>query len=408
MCEHIKSVFGEQQLNILRICLKSITFLARNSNMSGISAQQYIRQREGVVVVRQEVGEKIEVQVTKNGEVLKTFPGDALGTASLFIFSAIWHMYARHERLLYDYVFAPAYSFVSGFNIDKVLQGFERVAFEEQVLPELEKANDPYPTYAGKYREAITIPGRAGDYAVYDVLVRMFSYIRSHNFNLDYINWSRLHPVPVRQALGNLTAYNSFLLSGKDDVYLGLLKEVFPAGGEFDYGGNHIYVADKTCDVLSIIGGVGFDVELNNLKFDGISSKDAPKLQSAPRGIVRAVKTVIDQELMGELAALVEVMLEKSETAWDESEKALRDYPRDNNLIGPKGVGKNALKGLTMLVLGLPIPQAIQRVAEHLRAKTAISVEAAAKIAASRIAQMRSAIVLDHTSGQPVVKSRGE
>lgn len=371
--------------------------------MSGITAQQWIRKTQGIVVARHVDGAGVSVVVTKNDNVVKTYPGDNLGTAAYFVFLTIWQAYESIIPPLFSLVINPAFSFISPFNVDDVLAGFERAMFEEQIMPELEKASDEnYRRYAKAYREAAQM-AEGAKYAIYDVLVRLFVYVRTHNFSLNYINWKRLHPIPIGEALSNLGAYDSFIMDGQNDPLLIVVKRAFPNGGLFDHEGQWIYVRDRTYDILSVIGGSKFTVDDHSALFDGVVTSD----KAVRTAITRSTQMMVDQDLLGELCAHVEEMMGKPHQIWSEKEKSLSSYPDDHGLIGPKGIGRTALKGLKAIIGDeVTIPQAMERLARYIRSKSRLTEEQCLRVAAAKLSNMASAFDKVDVGGQIILRGR--
>lgn len=389
---------------MLRVCLSSVTFLARNARMSGISAQQYVRAKEGLIVAQHREGDKDVVEVIKNGNVINQYPGDVIGCAAIFIFAKIWGQYRRSHTLVQDYLINPAFSFLNSFNVDRVLGEVDLVTVKEQLVPALKQSEDKnYTGFATKYDTIMqeTVP-KCQKLMLYDWLVRLFCYIREHSFNLDFINWSRLHPVPILEALKHLAGVDCVILREENDPLLPAVTAVYPNGVRVERDGKWFYVCDKSSDVLSIIGGR--PVQVLDVSFDGVA--DVPCVKGNRTEKSKPSHVAFDQDLLNELSRLIEIVLQKPVQALNEVEREFLEFPRRNNYIGPGGIGQNALKGLSSIAGVGPIPEVLARAAVYLCGKSTFSNEVCLRIAAARLATMQSARQVVVVDGVPWLEVR--
>lgn len=350
---------------------------------SGISSQQYLNQAEGIRVIHRE-NPNVVAEVVKNGCVVASFPDDRFSTGAYWLFETMWDKYRATKPVVFNYTTQPAAVFYGSFKVADVLSHFNREVFEERVLPLMEASKDrALRDYAEQYPVVRGIPGRAGEYALYDYIVRVFVYFRYHSMHVDAGVPDEV--VDVSVGMANAKEHGAFDVT-EGEVFLPALQALFPQGKLVDDGHRKVFVVGSRQSVLSVIGGKDFEPDLDYAAlFDG-------KLDVAPpvECSARSITVAYDGDLLADYCESVRRLYNTPHQTAVGVDSDVLKYR--SGLTDKYKIGTSALRGVASSVKSRRLDGAICEVADWLRGKNGSMVpNEALKYAASIIASWKGA-----------------
>lgn len=389
---------------MLKTCLNSVTFIVRQSRMSGISKQQLLRKHIGIVVQHDVFSGGYQVNVTQHGKLIYKQPDDCFATGSQFVLDLIWRDYNDHWRPLFEPDATPVYSFINGFNVDQILNAFDFNTFNEQILPRLEM-EESLKKHVITYKTFVGDMSARGRYLLYDVLVRIFLYLRYHHIDIKYVDLKKVRPVPVMEGLIKIGETDYFLMDQGDIVnntLLSTLKLFYPEGKIEEIDQNLVFVANPHFDIFSVAGGKKIE-PLDKIPFEkdtaikGAEIQDEVDFQVLP----------MDDQLVESLAPQLYSVILKPFQNLSAEERDFINYGENVGVIGKDGIGLNALRGAGKVCGEGSLQECVARLFNWLRNKAParFSDEDVMRTVFGRLARMQSAKTVYRQGGTYKVKN---
>lgn len=377
----IRKEYGEEQLQYLRVCLSSITILARMSELGGITAQQVMRKRFGVVIAHKALGEGYCVEIVKNGNVVCRLDDDCLASNSLLVTRSVWHsLYTGPLR----YAYSQAYSYLPGCSVSAAIEMWNRDEFEREVLPRLNR-EEGLSRQLQVYNENRSHLDEAQSFLLYDALLRIYCYCREHNIEVQREGLDGYNIVDSEEGLKNRDA-ECIDVTGDPLGYLGALKVIHPSAQLVSQGDKQYLVKHKPVNLYSPVRGQAHEVVPPRV-MDIIKSN--AEFEPLPELVVGS--GVVDEALKSSLTAAVLGILGRSGNPATPLECEVYEFHK--RMTSEGRIGKNSLVGLGSVAGEGPIDDCLHRVYLEVRsrARGVFSDDDCFKMACSKVSNMNSA-----------------
>lgn len=388
----IKHNYGSQQLELLRICLQSVTVLARLSRMAGVTAQQIMRRKYKILVRHVQSGGKYQTEVHYDGKVVSELPDDCLATNTYYQTAKI---YRSLPGVLLEYPLQPAYASLPGKNVLASLAAWNRDQFETDLLPVLEKVTS-LNRQVQVYKRVRDGGDEATQYELYDVLVRLYVYAREHNIAVVRNGIEGLKPITAVEGL-TASSPDCIIL---EDCFAAALRVIHKDHVEVDHEGVKYLVSSAPISPMrSVCGDVHQDLHEEQIKtlLTAGDTMEAVKITVQRGGV--------DCDTKEGWTGLAARILGQGGVPVTPEEKDLVAY---RDVVVAQGlVGKNAMVGLGKIIGEGPLSERLdvgfQEVCKRARH---LDAECCYKLAASRLAGMNSAKTVAQERGVLVIRDR--
>lgn len=384
----LKETFGEVQVQLLRFCLRSITFLLRMSEMGGCTVQQLLRRKHGMLV-HHGVHEGLYcAELQKEGAIIARYPDDCLATNSLLLTKRVWELLYKGKM---KYSYSQAYTYLHGKDVNQALSNWDVVEFERSLLPRL-ASEASLEKHVALYNEVKLRCTPSETYQLYDVLVRFYTYARLHNISVSREGIDGLEPVSHIAGLTDQHADCVDVTSA--GVMLEALKLIHKESVLVELEGKTYLVREtELSPYLSAKGAkhqLPSDQELTEL----FACERVPVFN----GNV-CVVGVVEADYRDKMIDLVGRILGQSGNPSTPEEIELYNYAK--KVVVDKKVGKNSLVGLGQVAGEGMLGQCLDRVFQEVKKKVRGTLDDTEcfKLAASKLSAMNSAKMLHNKQG---------
>lgn len=365
------------------------------AGMGGVSIQQVLRKRHDVIV-RHTQSDGFWTEIIRSGVVVGRFSDDCLATNSLFLTERIWRMLYRGSIV---YAVAPAYTYLPGKSLVGALGNWDREGFESVLLPVLRQQQELAGVIA-VYDENREQGDDGQRYLLYDALVRLYMYARGTNLVVPRVGIDGYVPVDfitgIREdnvSCVDVTGLSADSISALRIRHSGLQEKAV---------GTKVYlVRDCARNTYEHVQGrPHLDVQQETLAglVRGEVRTEVPRL---PVGL-----GVIDGHIRNAMIGIVGNILGQSGNPVSDEEREVLHYHKRVTETGK--IGKNALVGLGGVCgegeLGVCLDRVYAEVRKRVRG--AIGDNECLKLAASKLAGMNSAKILQERDGEIVLVER--
>lgn len=354
------------------------------SDLGGVTVQQLLRKRYGLIVRHIVSDGKYYTEVLKEGVIIYRSSDDCLATASFLLTQKLWRfIYKGTVR----YAYSQCYTYLQGKCIETALENFNEVEFERGLLPVLQH-QDSLKEQIALYERVKTRREDGDVYMLYDVLVRLFVYAREHNIVVERAGIDGLDVVSHLEGLTNKDAECVDVTEA--GAYLAALEHIH-AGATMTTVGERVYLVKNIgVSAFASVNGEPHSPPTAAQLEDIVSQQEPKAVCEARYGPVG----VVDVSVRERYTELVARILGQNGNPTCSEEDEVYNYHR--TLVLDKRVGKNALVGLGNVAgegeLGSCLERVFQEVRKRVRGN--LSSEESYILAASKLSGMNSAKII--------------
>lgn len=331
-----------------------------------------------VVFQRMEDGKPTCI-VERAGKIVSRQPDDPWGSLCLYVLLGLLRACYRAFGSLKEYPAPPAYKFLSKFNVKELVDKFDFVEFEEEILPRLEGKSNFNKVVANwqLIKENDMMNGEPADlYEVYDWIVRLRLLMRAEKGS-----GAPSLPADIKtdvEQMGNIKDIKFALIT--NEAFVPAFKTVHAEGAIVCRGEDKIFVTNPLSCQTNFFG----------LQYATIPELEAEAFKEPQE------ETLYDEqqpiESTSDLVSKVVTLLGRPRQKMSSDDNEFLDHGGHPELLDGSrgGLGKSALRGMRNVVGEGEIGGCIQRLAGYLSDKLpGAPIEQVTDFAAGRIAAMQ-------------------